>query len=226
MIVGNAYAPFFRVNSIFWDPSIYGRYLTVGILTALAGDPPRRRPRAGSSPGSTPSSLAMWVGLFFSFSQSSFVALAVGVLVAARSSSGGAWPSLAIVVLAVLVRTRRRSPFRRCATGSRRSRARASTRSRATARRSSARGSGSRSTSGRRASASEASGGPTPSGPGCRASGRRRPRRTRRRSRWRRRRGLPGLVLFGWLSWRRSSRRCAGSAEASLRACRSPWALR
>ena len=37
VIVGNAYAPFFRVNSIFWDPSIYGRYLTVGILTALAG---------------------------------------------------------------------------------------------------------------------------------------------------------------------------------------------
>ena len=37
VIVGNAYAPFFRVNSVFWDPSIYGRYLTVGILTALAG---------------------------------------------------------------------------------------------------------------------------------------------------------------------------------------------
>ena len=35
--VFNAYAPFFRVNSVFWDPSVYGRYLTVAILASLAG---------------------------------------------------------------------------------------------------------------------------------------------------------------------------------------------
>jgi hypothetical protein len=35
VIVANAYAPFFRVNSIFWDPSIYGRYLVVTILATL-----------------------------------------------------------------------------------------------------------------------------------------------------------------------------------------------
>src|SRR5207248_615859 len=29
--VGNAYAPFYRVNSAFWDPSIYGRFLVVAI---------------------------------------------------------------------------------------------------------------------------------------------------------------------------------------------------
>ena len=74
MIVGNAYAPFFRVNSIFWDPSIYGRYLTIGILTALAGI------LLGGIRGWKIAGLyavvaAMWVGLFFSFSQSSFVAL-------------------------------------------------------------------------------------------------------------------------------------------------------
>ena len=34
--VDNAYAPFFRVNSVFWDPSIYGRYLVVAILATLA----------------------------------------------------------------------------------------------------------------------------------------------------------------------------------------------
>ncbi len=81
VIVGNAYAPFFRVNSIFWDPSIYGRYLTVGILTALAGI------LLGGVRGWRLGGLyavvaAMWVGLFFSFSQSSFVALGVGVFVA------------------------------------------------------------------------------------------------------------------------------------------------
>jgi O-antigen ligase len=82
VIVGNAYAPFFRVNSIFWDPSIYGRYLTVGILTALAGillGGVRGWKLAGLYAVVT----AMWVGLFFSFSQSSFVALAGGVIVAA-----------------------------------------------------------------------------------------------------------------------------------------------
>lgn len=82
VIVGNAYAPFFRVNSIFWDPSIYGRYLTVGILTALAGI------LLGGVRGWRLAGLylvvgAMWVGLFFSFSQSSFVSLAAGVVVAA-----------------------------------------------------------------------------------------------------------------------------------------------
>ena len=82
VIVGNAYAPFFRVNSIFWDPSIYGRYLTVGILTALAGIL-LGGVRGWKLAGLYAVVAAMWVGLFFSFSQSSFVALAVGVLVAA-----------------------------------------------------------------------------------------------------------------------------------------------
>ena len=35
VIVGNAYAPFYRVNSVFWDPSIYGRFLVIAILAAL-----------------------------------------------------------------------------------------------------------------------------------------------------------------------------------------------
>jgi O-antigen ligase len=82
VIVGNAYAPFFRVNSVFWDPSIYGRYLTVGILTALAGV------LLGGVRGTKISGLvvviwAMWAGLVLSFSQTSFVALSAGITVAA-----------------------------------------------------------------------------------------------------------------------------------------------
>jgi O-antigen ligase len=78
VIVGNAYAPFFRVNSVFWDPSIYGRYLVVGILTALAGV------LLGGVTGRKLWGLVavialMWAGLFLSFSQTSFVALSVGV---------------------------------------------------------------------------------------------------------------------------------------------------
>ena len=36
--VDNAYAPvswFYRVNSVFYDPSIYGRFLVVAILASL-----------------------------------------------------------------------------------------------------------------------------------------------------------------------------------------------
>ena len=81
VIVGNAYAPFYRVNSVFYDPSIYGRYLVVAILATLGfvllGL--RGRPLAGA----VAAVAALWVGLLFSFSQSSFAALVAGVLAAA-----------------------------------------------------------------------------------------------------------------------------------------------
>ena len=35
VINSNAYAPFFRVNSVFWDPSVYGRFLVVAIAPSL-----------------------------------------------------------------------------------------------------------------------------------------------------------------------------------------------
>ena len=81
VIVGNAYAPFYRVNSVFWDPSIYGRFLVLAILACLvvvlagAG----RRPVVAAA-----GAIAVaWLGLVVSFSQSSFAALTVSVLVAA-----------------------------------------------------------------------------------------------------------------------------------------------
>ena len=33
--ISNAYAPFFRVNSVFYDPSMYGRFLVVAILACV-----------------------------------------------------------------------------------------------------------------------------------------------------------------------------------------------
>ncbi len=81
VIVGNAYAPFYRVNSVFWDPSIYGRYLVVAILATLAlvllGMRGRDLALAIILIGT------LWIGLLFSFSQSSFAALIAGVLAAA-----------------------------------------------------------------------------------------------------------------------------------------------
>ena len=75
---GNAYAPFFRVNSLFWDPSIYGRFLAITILAALVlvlFAPSRRWDVA-----LVLMIAALWVGLLFSFSQSSFSALVAGVI--------------------------------------------------------------------------------------------------------------------------------------------------
>ena len=82
VIVGNAYAPFYRVNSVFWDPSIYGRFLVIAILAALVvlvvGGA-----RSRIVLGAAAVIAIVWVGLLFSFSQSSFAALIAGTLAAA-----------------------------------------------------------------------------------------------------------------------------------------------
>ncbi|MEJ7566912.1 MAG: O-antigen ligase family protein [Gaiellaceae bacterium] len=81
VIVGNAYAPFYRVNSVFYDPSIYGRYLVVAILATLGFVLLGLRGRLLA--GAIGAVATIWIGLLFSFSQSSFAALVGGVLAAA-----------------------------------------------------------------------------------------------------------------------------------------------
>jgi O-antigen ligase len=98
--VFNAYAPFFRVNSVFWDPSVYGRYLTVAVLASLAGI------LLGGVRGWRVAALyavvvATWLGLLISFSQSSFVALVAGIVVAA-AVAWGRRATLALVALGAL----------------------------------------------------------------------------------------------------------------------------
>jgi len=98
--IGNAYAPFYRVNSVFWDPSIYGRFLVVAILACLvvvlfARD---RRLLAGGA-----AVIAFtWVGLYFSYSQSSFAALVAGVVLAAIFAWGRRGLALALVAAVVV----------------------------------------------------------------------------------------------------------------------------
>jgi O-antigen ligase len=79
--VDNAYAPFFRVNSVFWDPSIYGRYLVVAILATLVLVLLGLRERLIA--GAVLVIAGLWIGLLFSFSQSSFAALIAGTFAAA-----------------------------------------------------------------------------------------------------------------------------------------------
>jgi O-antigen ligase len=80
--VDNAYAPvswFYRVNSVFYDPSIYGRFLVVAILASLVLVLYGRAAAAWT--GLALAGLT-WLGLVPSFSQSSFVALAAGIAAA------------------------------------------------------------------------------------------------------------------------------------------------
>src|SRR5205085_6433483 len=97
VIVANAYAPsswFYRVNSVFYDPSVYGRFLVVaiaaGVVVALLV-----RGRLGWAAAAA--AAVTWIGLVPSFSQSSFVALGVAILVAVAV----AWWSRGALVLAV-----------------------------------------------------------------------------------------------------------------------------
>jgi len=100
--IGNAYAPFYRVNSVFWDPSIYGRFLVVAILACLVAVLFTRDRRLLI--GGTAAIAAIWAGLLFSYSQSSFAALVAGVVLAtifAWGRRGIAIAAVAAVVVAV-----------------------------------------------------------------------------------------------------------------------------
>ena len=110
--VDNAYAPFFRVNSVFWDPSIYGRYLVVAILATLALVLLGVRERLLAA--GIAAIAAIWVGLLFSFSQSSFAALIAGTLAAAAVI--WRWRAAATLAVLAVVLVRRASPPRRSAT--------------------------------------------------------------------------------------------------------------
>ena len=84
--IGNAYAPFYRVNSVFWDPSVYGRFLVLALLMLAAIALFARSRRLALA--TVPAIVAIWIGLVFSFSQSSFGALIAGVLALAAAAWG------------------------------------------------------------------------------------------------------------------------------------------
>jgi O-antigen ligase len=74
--VANAYTSFFRVTSLFKDPSLYGRYLVVPIAVLLVAILVRRG-RTLDWVVATGFVAFLFLGLYFSYSQSSFVALFV-----------------------------------------------------------------------------------------------------------------------------------------------------
>jgi O-antigen ligase len=100
VVEANDLLPYFRVNSLFFDPNIYGRYLalTMVLLAAVLLWTRRRRDAILIA-----CALALlWAGLVFSLSQSSFAALLVGLAVLA-ALRWKPWPVLAAAGVAAAV---------------------------------------------------------------------------------------------------------------------------
>jgi hypothetical protein len=92
----NAKSSYFRVTSLFVDPSLYGRHVVLGLgvlLVALALGLVRLPLALGLI-------ALMWIGLFFSYSQSSMTAL-IAVTLAVALATGGPRLRRAVVVAVV-----------------------------------------------------------------------------------------------------------------------------
>ncbi len=77
VIRSNEFHTYFRVNSVFWDPNIYGRYLALVIVVAMASLLWIKERRTFAL--LTLLVAVLWIGLAQTFSQSSFIALLAGL---------------------------------------------------------------------------------------------------------------------------------------------------
>jgi len=105
VIASNQIESYFRVNSLFFDPNIYGRFLVVvmlGLTTVLLW---ARRPRTLVLGGLL--LVLLWAGLVLTLSQSSFAALLAGLAVLGGLRYSVKWAvagvSTAIVIGALLI---------------------------------------------------------------------------------------------------------------------------
>ncbi len=105
VISSNQFESYFRVNSLFFDPNIYGRFLVTVMLGIVALLVWSRRPALVA--GCAAALALLWAGLVLTLSQSSFTALLVGLTVIGGLRWGGrraaaivaAFAALALVVV-------------------------------------------------------------------------------------------------------------------------------
>jgi putative inorganic carbon (hco3(-)) transporter len=98
--MSNDFHFYLRVNSLFWDPNIYGRYLATAIVIALGvlvwtEDRLRSLGLAGSA-------AVLFAGLCVAFSQSSFISLLAGIAVLAALRWSVVWTAIAMPVVAAI----------------------------------------------------------------------------------------------------------------------------
>ena len=99
VIRSNEFHTYFRVNSVFWDPNIYGRYLALVIVVSTAALLWAKERRTFAL--LTGLVAVLWIGLAPTFSQSSFVALLAGLAVLAALRWSLKWTA-AVVALGAL----------------------------------------------------------------------------------------------------------------------------
>jgi putative inorganic carbon (HCO3(-)) transporter len=91
---------YFRVNSVFWDPNIYGRYLVLTILLATTTLLwAANRILAFALAGVVAITFA---GLLFAFSQTSFIALFAGLIVLVALRWSFRWTAIATLIAVVV----------------------------------------------------------------------------------------------------------------------------
>jgi O-antigen ligase len=105
VVAADQYSNYFRVNSVFFDPSIYGRFLALVMIAVMAAVLVAARPSAGTRAAGLGGRRLMlaggavlaWLlaGMVTSFSQSSIAALLLG-LVVLGAWCWGARPTLAL----------------------------------------------------------------------------------------------------------------------------------
>jgi putative inorganic carbon (HCO3(-)) transporter len=96
VIRSNEFHTYFRVNSVFWDPNVYGRYLALVIVVAMAALLWVKERRAFAL--LTVLVGVLWLGLAQTFSQSSFIALLAGLAVLAAIRWSPKWTAVAVAV--------------------------------------------------------------------------------------------------------------------------------
>jgi putative inorganic carbon (HCO3(-)) transporter len=95
VIRSNEFHTYFRVNSVFWDPNIYGRYLALVAVIAMSALLWARQRRALTL--LTTLIAVVWLGLVPTFSQSSYAALLAGLVVLAALRWSAKWTAIAAV---------------------------------------------------------------------------------------------------------------------------------
>jgi len=93
VIRSNEFHTYFRVNSVFWDPNVYGRYLALVAVLAMSALLWARERRQLAL--LTALVAVVWFGLVPTFSQSSFAALLAGLVVLAGLRWSVRWTALA-----------------------------------------------------------------------------------------------------------------------------------
>jgi hypothetical protein len=99
IIRSNEFHTYFRVNSVFWDPNVYGRYLALVTVVATAALLwARTRNTFWVLSGLI---LVLWIGLVPTYSQSSFLALLAGLAVLAAIRWSWRWTLAAVIIGAI-----------------------------------------------------------------------------------------------------------------------------